>query len=68
MAKTKKAISRYFNKESKKDPEVMIRESFHQTCVEIFDAMGLETWTIERVQGALAMLEKFVEIRDSDYK
>lgn len=67
MGKKQKAVSYYFNKESKKNPEVMMSEAFHQTSLEILDGMGLETWTVERLHGAVTMLEKFVEIRDGNY-
>ena len=67
MARKAKAVSGFFKEESKNSPEMMMREAYLQTSVELLDGMGIETWTVERLHGAVMMMEKFVEIRESNY-
>ena len=67
MARKDKPISSFFKEESKTSPEMMVREAYLQTSVELLDGMGIESWTVDRLQGAVMMLEKFVEIRDGNY-
>lgn len=63
MAKVKNTISSFWNKDSVKSPELMIRESYLRAVKDILDSFGVESYSVERIQGMTQMLEQFTFIQ-----
>lgn len=59
--KKEKYISSYYDNESK-TPELMTREAFLRAAKELLDSFGIDKYSAERLQGMVALVEKFDQL------
>lgn len=63
MAKVKNNISGFWSKDAHKSPELMMRESYLRAVKDVLDSFGVESYSVERIQGMTQMLEQFTIIQ-----